>query len=96
LFALFHTVEKVVLPHVNDNFIKDFVFYKIKKSQGNIEFFLGLHVFANLNSIVPSYADEFKLTKYNFLFRSLTVCCCNRSLTVRKRHSYRHQIHVLR
>ena len=28
-------------------------------------------LFANLNSTVLLYADEFKLTKYNFLFRNL-------------------------
>ena len=31
-------------------------------------------LFANLNSTVPSYADKFKLTKYNFLFRNLPAC----------------------
>ena len=37
---------------------------------------ISLHclLFANLNSTVQPYADEFKLSKYNFLFRTLPAC----------------------
>ena len=36
---------------------------------------ISLHflLFANLNSTVQPYADDFKLSKYNFLFRTLPL-----------------------
>ena len=46
--------------------------YKIPRKTSNFPW--DYLLFANLNSTVPSYADEFKLTKYNFLFRNLPAC----------------------
>ena len=46
--------------------------YKIPRKTSNFPWDYVL--FANLNSTVPSYADDFKLTKYNFLFRNLPAC----------------------
>ena len=54
----------VLLPKKNYN-------YKTARKTSN--FPCGYLLFANLNSTVQMYAYEFKLTKYNFLFRSLTV-----------------------
>ena len=46
--------------------------YKIPRKTSNFPW--DYLLFANLNSTVPSYADEFKLTKYTFLFRNLSAC----------------------
>ena len=46
--------------------------YKIPRKTSNFPW--DYLLFANLNSTVPSYADEFKLSKYNFLFRNLSAC----------------------
>ena len=43
-----------------------------------------LLLFVNLNSTVPLYADDFKLTKYNFLFRTLTVLGLNKCYFCKK------------
>ena len=48
--------------------------YKTPRKTSNFPW--GYLLFANLNSTVPSYANEFKLTKYNFLFRNLPACRC--------------------
>ena len=77
--SFFQTVEKVVLPQVIFySIILNVVFGEfdipIKTARKTSNFPCGYLLFANLNSTVPSYADEFKLTKYYFLFRSPAVC----------------------
>ena len=66
------TASNIFLSSDNRNISADIIINTTARRTSN--FPCGYLLFANLNSNVPSYADEFKLTKYNFPFQSLSAC----------------------